>query len=74
MTKLADHLSLDVPLPADPFSALVAVRARKARLAEKVATIMVAAFPDFERVIDTLEAQEEAAVRRIGATMNGGEA
>lgn len=73
--KLADFLRLEVPLPEDPFEALIATRARKARLAEKVSAVMTAMFPDFEKCIDTLETHEEAATRVIGRVYaEGGDA
>jgi hypothetical protein len=72
--KLADYLRLDVPLPTDPFEALIATRARKARLAEKVATVMSNLFPDWDDCIETIEQHEEHATRLAGGVVEGGDA
>lgn len=71
--SLADYLRLDLELPRDPFERLVAVRARKARLAERVATLMTEEYPDFYACIERLDDMENAVTRELKA-QHGGEA
>lgn len=72
--KLAPLLNLDAPLPADPFEALLLVRARAMKLAARTAEVMAAIYPDYTRCVERIveqEARAESAVGSFGASGGG---
>lgn len=56
--SLAAILDLAEPLPEDPIEALLAVRAKVQRLAQRIHTVMSTLYPDFEACVDQLSRTE----------------